>query len=228
MRGILLNHRGQPATVEDLSHILRVEKTVIIFALEVLTNTDVAWMTEETGVTFQKFLEFQENWSAFLNSTQLEHNTTRTQHNSKEQRTKATSAPQSDTIRQNPTSPTQSDSDSDSKCQNSIEFRLSSLLLQLILLRKADYKKPNLKVWAIHIDRMMRLDKRTPSRIEAVIRWCQKDTFWQTNILSTNKLRKQFDRLEMQMKKGGAHNSPRQQRNLTQQESEYGQTIENV
>ena len=48
---------------------------------------------------------------------------------------------------------------------------------------------------------MLRHDKRKPEIIEKVILWCQGDDFWQNNILSTGKLRKQFDRLEMQMRK---------------------------
>jgi DNA-binding MarR family transcriptional regulator len=83
---------------------------------------------------------------------------------------------------------------------NSDEFRLAELLLNLILERKSDFKKPNLQTWVIHIERMIRLDKRTPERIEAVIRWVQKDLFWQANILSTAKLREKFDQLELKMK----------------------------
>jgi DNA-binding MarR family transcriptional regulator len=82
---------------------------------------------------------------------------------------------------------------------------LSELLLSLILSRKPDFKKPDLQKWAVHIDRMLRLDKRTPERIEKIIRWCQVDPFWQANILSTEKLREKFDQLElkmMQTKKG--------------------------
>ena len=86
--------------------------------------------------------------------------------------------------------------------QNSNEFRLAELLLNLILERKSDFKKPNLQTWVIHIERMIRLDKRTPERIEAVMRWCQQDSFWQNNILSTAKLREKFDQLELKMTKG--------------------------
>jgi len=84
---------------------------------------------------------------------------------------------------------------------NSDEFRLAKLLLDLILIRKPDYKKPNLQQWAVQIDRMIRLDSRKPGRIEAVIRWCQQDDFWQNNVLSTNKLRRHFDKLELTMQK---------------------------
>ena len=77
--------------------------------------------------------------------------------------------------------------------------RLSALLLSLILERKPDFKKPDLAAWAKHIDLAIRCDGRTPERIEAVIRWCQADDFWRNNILSTEKLRKQFDMLELKM-----------------------------
>lgn len=92
--------------------------------------------------------------------------------------------------------------------QNSTEFRLASLLLSEIQNRKPDYKKPNLQKWTVHIDRMIRLDKRKPGRIESVIRWCQQDApkgnsnfGWQDNILSTAKLREKFDKLELAMQR---------------------------
>lgn len=72
-RGILLNHRGKPAEIGDLAHILRDDEKIIRHALEVLTDTTVGWMLEIDSVIFQEFQESQENWSAFLNTTQ--HNT---------------------------------------------------------------------------------------------------------------------------------------------------------
>ncbi len=58
---------------------------------------------------------------------------------------------------------------------------------------------------------MFRLDDRTPERIEAVLRWCQKDPFWQNNILSTGALRKHFDRLELEMARHPARETTREQ-----------------
>jgi hypothetical protein len=57
------------------------------------------------------------------------------------------------------------------------------------------------------IDRMIRIDKRDPDTIHRVIEWCQADNkarghgkfCWALNILSGEKLRKQFDRLESEM-----------------------------
>lgn len=84
---------------------------------------------------------------------------------------------------------------------DSIEYGLAKLLFDLIRLRKPDYREPNLQAWAKHVDYMIRLDHRKPERIEAVIRWCEQDDFWQDNILCTAKLRKQFDQLELKMNK---------------------------
>ncbi len=84
---------------------------------------------------------------------------------------------------------------------NSDEFRLAELLFNELIKRKSDFKKPDLQKWSLHINRMTRLDNRKPKRIAEVIRWCQSDDFWQNNILSTDKLRKQFDKLELAMQK---------------------------
>jgi len=117
--------------------------------------------------------------------------------------------------------------------QNSNEFRLAELLSNLILERKSDFKKPNLQTWVIHIERMIRLDKRTPERIEAVMRWCQRDSFWQANILSTAKLREKFDQLELKMEKNGrpikksrADYKPNRRDLATAPESAFGTEIQ--
>jgi hypothetical protein len=82
---------------------------------------------------------------------------------------------------------------------DSIEIRLSELLLKKIISRNPNHKKPNLQTWARDIDRMIRIDHRTPQDIRTVIEWCQADTFWQSNILSTAKLREKFDQLTAKM-----------------------------
>jgi hypothetical protein len=83
------------------------------------------------------------------------------------------------------------------KSHNGEPLRLAELLLSLIRSRSSTFKQPNIQKWASHIDLMLRLDKREVSHVETVIRWCQMDSFWQNNILSTEKLRKQFDQLEL-------------------------------
>ncbi len=84
---------------------------------------------------------------------------------------------------------------------NSDEFRLSEMLLLFIQERDPKIKKPDLQKWADHIERLIRLDGRTPEEIEAVIKWCQADLFWCVNILSTSKLREKFSALKQKMEK---------------------------
>lgn len=91
-------------------------------------------------------------------------------------------------------------------CPNSVELRTAELLLSLIRQRNPGFKKPDLQKWALHIDRMLKIDIRSPEDIERVIAWCQQDGFWQNNILSTEKLRKQFDALYMKMTAGSVKN----------------------
>jgi len=82
---------------------------------------------------------------------------------------------------------------------NSIELRLSELLFKKIKERNPEHKEPDMQKWAYSIDLMIRIDKRDPGVIEKIIIWCQQDDFWQNNILSTAKLRKQYDQLFMKM-----------------------------
>lgn len=91
---------------------------------------------------------------------------------------------------------------------NSVELRTSELLFSLIRQRNPNFKQPDLQSWSKHIDLMLRIDKRSPEEIEKVIQWCQADAFWQNNILSTEKLRKQYDQLCLKMTNGNGKHVP--------------------
>lgn len=54
--------------------------------------------------------------------------------------------------------------------------------------------------WLIEMDRLIRLDDRDPAQIGEVIDWCQKNSFWKSNILSAPKLREHYDTLLVQMR----------------------------
>ncbi|MDR4509583.1 MAG: hypothetical protein MRJ65_15375 [Candidatus Brocadiaceae bacterium] len=82
---------------------------------------------------------------------------------------------------------------------DSHECRLADLLLQRIIDRLPNYKRPDIQKWARSIDLMIRRDNRHPAEIEKVIDWCQSDDFWQSNILCTEKLRKKYDQLISKM-----------------------------
>ena len=86
--------------------------------------------------------------------------------------------------------------------EDSIEFQLSKKLLDYILINNPNYKMPNLQNWAKHIDYMIRLDKRTPEQINDIIVFSQEDSFWKSNVLSTEKLRQKFDQLWIKKKNG--------------------------
>lgn len=85
-------------------------------------------------------------------------------------------------------------------CPTSDELRLAALLFDLIKKRNPKHKEPKFPEWAKQIELMIRIDNRSVDDIEDVIKWCQADSFWQNNILSTQNLRKNFDRLFIQMK----------------------------
>ncbi|MFB6088922.1 MAG: hypothetical protein ABEK36_04045, partial [Candidatus Aenigmatarchaeota archaeon] len=91
--------------------------------------------------------------------------------------------------------------------QEKIDRELARLLMNKITDRKPDYRelkrqeKCDYVKWAKHIRLMREQDNRKPEKIRKVIEWCQEDQFWQDNILSTSKLREQFDQLELKMRK---------------------------
>ncbi len=84
--------------------------------------------------------------------------------------------------------------------ETSNEYRLAKYLFELIRKNNPEFKEPNIQTWALHIDRMIRIDKREISDIKIIMEWCQNHDFWYSKILSTDKLRKQYDQLFMQMK----------------------------
>lgn len=83
---------------------------------------------------------------------------------------------------------------------------LAKRLGEKILERKPDYKavlkqqKREWIDWADDIRLMVERDGRDLIKIEKIIDWCQQDKFWKNNILSTSKLRIQFDKLELAAK----------------------------
>jgi len=80
-----------------------------------------------------------------------------------------------------------------------IAVMLSKRLEAHIRNRKPNLRPIQLDTWATDMDKILRIDKRTPEKLQEIVDWCQQDSFWQNNILSPAKLRKQLDRLELQM-----------------------------
>ncbi len=86
--------------------------------------------------------------------------------------------------------------------------QLSQFLLDCIRETRPDFKQPKIDTWAVHADRMLRLDERDLNEVLEIIGWVHGSTvvcvdphdFWSTNILSVQKLRKQYDQLKGQWK----------------------------
>lgn len=105
---------------------------------------------------------------------------------------------------------------------DSEQVTLSQLLLLRIQERDPKHKGPSdIQGWAKHVDDLIRLDERTPDEIRKVIEWCQKDSFWRNNILSTSKLRIQFGKLFLQMGEKGQNNASNKSSNGKHGTSEF-------
>lgn len=91
------------------------------------------------------------------------------------------------------------------KDRNSKEAEELAKLLRIEILKRypnnlGANKKDCVKRWANDIDKMIRLDKRTPENIKNAILWALNDSFWQKNIWSGANLRKHYDKLEAEAK----------------------------
>lgn len=107
--------------------------------------------------------------------------------------------------------------------EDSTEIALARFMINEMLRVKPDSKVPksdvkSLQNWAKHIDYMIRLDKREPRQIAELFRWAQNDTFWVANIRSPQKLRKQWDTLELRR---AGEKKPKQNVNLAYLEEMY-------
>jgi hypothetical protein len=84
--------------------------------------------------------------------------------------------------------------------EHSFEMKFVNGFIILLKQRNEQMKEPNKQSWAAEVDKMIRIDKRSEEDMVNVLKYAVKDSFWQNNILSPMKLRKQFDTLYMQMK----------------------------
>jgi len=80
---------------------------------------------------------------------------------------------------------------------DSIEMQLAEQLLYQIRAHLPGYKQPDLQIWAKGFDLILRIDQREAQEVLEVIRFAQGDPFWQGNILSPDKLRQHYDRLNL-------------------------------
>ena len=78
------------------------------------------------------------------------------------------------------------------------DFDTAGWMLGKIRVLLPNGKDPNLESWANTIRLMREQDNHTAAEIRAVFGWANADSFWQSNVLSPDKLRKQYDRLALQ------------------------------
>jgi len=84
--------------------------------------------------------------------------------------------------------------------------KLAQLLSESICVNNRLVRTPSwgaVKKWAQDIDKLNRLDGISWANIRAVLEWCQKDSFWSSNILSGKKFREKWDILTAQMNRQG-------------------------
>ena len=87
--------------------------------------------------------------------------------------------------------------------KDSVEMELALYLFAKIKQNNPEHKPltdSQKQKWADSIRLMIERDKRTPQQIHNMIDWCQADDFWKQNILSTAKLRKQYDTMRPKAK----------------------------
>ena len=85
-----------------------------------------------------------------------------------------------------------------SSCQDRFtdaDLQTAEFILNRILDMQPNRKKPDLNKWADTIRLMRERDGRTDSEIRDLFTWCNQDPFWNTNILSPDKLRSKWDDL---------------------------------
>ncbi len=82
---------------------------------------------------------------------------------------------------------------------NDEDLRFSSEMFNRVLVTIPSAKKPNFDNWANTIRLMREVDNRTHNEMWNAFDWASKDSFWCSNILSPDKLRKQFDKLTVKI-----------------------------
>src|SRR5690606_14924210 len=90
-------------------------------------------------------------------------------------------------------------------------IQLARRLAQLVLERdpKNQHAKKGADAWADPIRLLHERDGRSWDEIREVLEWSQQDPFWRQNILSGDKLRKQFPALVQRMSAGRPKQQPR-------------------
>ena len=96
-------------------------------------------------------------------------------------------------------------------------------LFEKIKERLPNKKEPDFQKWADEVRKTVELDGVPVERYKEVLDWSQNNDFWQANILSTNKLRKQFDTIYLQMQRDNKQNAPKTNDSWDYRKELYGE-----
>lgn len=90
--------------------------------------------------------------------------------------------------------------------EESPPYKLADYLFKRILSVNPDINRPDIQKWADTMRKIVELDKHDLHEVSRVIKWASSDTFWQGVMLSPESLRRNWNKITMQMKK---ENEPR-------------------
>jgi len=79
------------------------------------------------------------------------------------------------------------------------DLKSSKMMLSKILEINPNHKRPNIESWANEVRLIRERDGHSNNEIIDLFKWANNDSFWRSNILSPVKLRKQWDKLTIQM-----------------------------
>ena len=102
------------------------------------------------------------------------------------------------------------------------DYRFAEWMLSLITENQPGFKTPNLKSWAKTIRLMRERDDRNHRDMGVIWEWARNDDFWQANVLSADKFRKQYDRLVAQAMRPGSAISQAQKDAQREEEVQNG------
>ncbi len=83
-------------------------------------------------------------------------------------------------------------------------------------------KAPDMTSWSNTVRLMRQIDNRSHQDICALYDWASKHHFWQTNILSPESLRKQWDKLTMQRNAGSEQRAAKPDLDFNNTDWAYG------
>lgn len=117
--------------------------------------------------------------------------------------------------------------------EDSFEIRCVDMLIDSCLKTFPNSKVPGdisqKQAWAVHIDRMKRIDERSEEEILQALTYAITDGFWKSNIRSTKKFREKFETLIVQSK-GKNRNQPASNKfnNFKQNDYDFGSLEEQL